>query len=149
MKTTDIKKKIEIKELTLECLQEKLNEGHSVMELLEYLQGENPHRFNNPEKPKKPSINYSHTSIEAKQYAKDLEIWEELIRNYEKEKEVWREKDNEINLLMRSFIIKESGLDKIPEQVQEKVWRKAYEDSNSAGYYEVYQNLNELVDLFD
>jgi hypothetical protein len=32
---------------------------------------------------------------------------------------------------------------------QSKVWWKAWEDGHSYGYYEVYQKLDDLVELFE
>ena len=60
-----------------------------------------------------------------------------------------REHNGEVNVLIEGFIKKESGLFDIPEQYQNKVYYRAYSDGHSAGYYEVYQKLCELVEIFE
>jgi Zn-dependent oligopeptidase len=53
------------------------------------------------------------------------------------------------NTIVEEYIKDESGLNNIPEQYQEKVFNKAWSDGHSDGYYSVYQELCNLVDIFN
>jgi len=50
---------------------------------------------------------------------------------------------------MESYIKDIAGLNTIPKQYQEKVWSKAYSDGHSNGYVEVYNCLNNLLEIFN
>jgi len=57
--------------------------------------------------------------------------------------------ENDINDVIIEYIKSESGLGKVPEQYRDKLYRIAYERGHSSGFYEVYQELCELVDIFN
>lgn len=48
-------------------------------------------------------------------------------------------------LRIEMYIKQQAGLFEIPEQYREKVWNKALEKDS---YFEIYQELDELTDLF-
>lgn len=102
-----------------------------------------------PFRPMKPTIEYGCSSIEAKQYAIDLEEWEKLEEEYKSKKLVCQRVENDINDVIIEYIKSESGLGKVPEQYRDKLYRIAYERGHSSGFYEVYQELCELVDIFN
>ena len=102
-----------------------------------------------PSKPSKPNLKHGHSSIEAKQYVSDLEVWEKNISEYDKKVSEFRERSSLVNEVIEDFIKDEAGLNLIPETSRGKVWSKAWSDGHSNGYYEVYGVLCSLVDLFN
>lgn len=61
-----------------------------------------------------------------------------------------RQKEFEMNDIIEQFIKDLSGLNSIvPEKYRDKVYQKAYDDGHSAGYYEVYLHLQDLVVIFE
>jgi hypothetical protein len=67
---------------------------------------------------------------------------------YDIELKAYNDGKNATNNVIVEFIKDESGLNNIPEQYQDKVWYKAWRDGHSDGYYSVYQELLDLVDIF-
>jgi hypothetical protein len=102
-----------------------------------------------PKSISKPCLIGTHTSDDAKQYASDLKEYEYDIKLYNKQK-------NEVvqaNVVVDYYIEKQlkeiSGLiSEVPEDKQAKVWSRAWEEGHSAGYYEVYLCLCNLIELF-
>ena len=93
-------------------------------------------------------LNRNATITEAKEYAVALEEYEKQKPAYDIAKKEVQEYNRKIDLAVGDYIKEESGLTKLPEHTQAKVWRKAYEDGHSNGFYSVYQELEELVELF-
>jgi len=102
----------------------------------------------NPATPYKPRLKDNATSSEVKEYAKLLEEYEEAYEQYRLNSHIIDilniNIDNEIEL----FIKEVSGLNGIPEKSRDKVYHKAWSDGHSSGYYSIYQELKELIDLF-
>lgn len=99
-----------------------------------------------PQKPKLPTI--KSTPAEHRQYADDLEKYENQMVAYRKEKEKYQTKVNELNGELEKFIKEMSGLNTIPEQYRSKVWSLAWENGHACGYGDVYNHLLDLVDIF-
>lgn len=99
-------------------------------------------------KPTKPvqSIN---SSTDAKKYAIALEEYEKNLESYKIDIEIYKKRENEINLVITEFIKEMSGLNTIPEQYRDKVYAKAYSDAHSYGYDSVYIELLDLVEIFN
>lgn len=102
-----------------------------------------------PEALKKPFLKSNHSGDEAKEYSIALKKYEKEKPAYDRAKKEVQEYNQKINFAIEDFIKEESGLTKLPEHTQSKVYMKAYEDGHSNGYYSVYQELEELVDLFN
>lgn len=101
-------------------------------------------------KPVKPAIpRRAHTSTEAVEYAQKLEVWEKKMEEYYKVRNAAQQVENEVNAVLEQYLKEQAGLNSIPEKSQAKVWQKAWDDSHSSGYYSVYQELVQLVELFD
>ena len=102
-----------------------------------------------PNRPSKPILSNKPTSDEVFAYAHKLKEYEDLIIIYDEQKNNRLEKIDEINDIVEEFIKDVAGIKNVPEKYREKVYSKAYSDGHSGGFYEVYQNLCELVDIFD
>ena len=100
--------------------------------------------------PKRPQIKGDLRMIERlRQLSNETEIWASEMQTYESEMATIRLHNMKVDALILAFIKKESGLNDIPEQYQNKVFSKAWSDGHSSGYYEVYQQLCELVEIFE
>jgi len=101
-----------------------------------------------PERPKKPILSTKHTSLEAKQYSIDLQAWEKEKQEYDERVVVWKANENAITDVIVTYIKDLAGFNFVPIKYQDKVYAKAYQDGHSDGYYEVYQKLISLVEIF-
>ena len=101
-----------------------------------------------PSLPRKPRLVADPNAKAVLEYAEELSNWEAAEIVYKKELRDYKEKETLLNSVLIEYIKEYAGLDKVPEQYREKVYSKAYQDGHSGGYYEVYQHLCELVDIF-
>jgi hypothetical protein len=102
-----------------------------------------------PTKLIKPILKDKHTSTEVLEYSKKLELYEISMITYKEKVEQTRELEYKIFDIVIEYIKLQSGLyDYVPVDKQNKVYSLAYERGHSEGYYGVYQQLDELVDLF-
>ena len=123
---------------------DELKQQASVFDALEYAKSLYPEL---PQSPERISLHIKHTSQEALEYANALAQYEKDFAEYQQRKREYNESGKQINNIIEDFIKDIAGLDEIPEPSRSKVWAKAYE-KRSEGYYYVYQELEELVDLF-
>ena len=124
---------------------EKMKDNGSPFEAIAWAQNQ---RGEYPKRPAQPKFPHGRTSVEAKQYAIDLEEWEKLKQDYDERLAVWKADENSINDVIVAYIKDAAALDTVPEQYREKVYRQAYEDGHSSGYYEVFHKLDTLVEIF-
>lgn len=130
---------------TVKDAQELLN----VMEVYEVIKSiQESNLFDRPEQLVKPRLALNPTSQQAKEFSIALENYENSIVEYNKLVSLYREEDKRLSDLIIEFISEESRLNTIPEKSRSKVFSKAYQDGHSSGYYSVYQELVELVELF-
>lgn len=101
------------------------------------------------DRPRKPIIKDSPTSDEAKVYYESLVQYEKDLVEFNKEKEIKASIRDEYNSLIIDYIKEVSGLNNIPEQYRGKVYEKAYQNGHSSGYYEVYNSLCSLIEIFE
>lgn len=95
-----------------------------------------------PKNPSRPRlVSTTPSEEEMIEYQEKVKNYCSEVREYEKNKEKYYNDIEEIY----EFIKQEGGLYDIPEQYQKKVWSKALEKDS---YFEVYQELDELTDLF-
>lgn len=100
-------------------------------------------------RPQKPSNSFKdHTSVGMREFADKLAIYETEYAEYLIQEKECKIHNQNVGDLIHDFICEESGLNTIPEQYQNKVFSKAWSDGHSSGYYEVYQELCELVEIF-
>jgi len=104
-----------------------------------------------PSRPPYPTLNVVRpTSEQALKYAQDLAKYEDAILQYKSKKAEYDAQYNILNTILEQYIWNISGLTKlVPEDRQRKVWNLAWEKGHSNGYYEVYLELCQLVELFD
>lgn len=101
---------------------------------------------NRPIRPRRPD---SESPNEYRIYADLLEKYEAAMVEYNANRDVISKHNHEVDKLIEKYIKSVSGLNDIPEQYQKKVWEKAWSNGHSSGYYEVYGELLELVDIFE
>lgn len=100
-------------------------------------------------RPTKPLLSIPHKSEMVKEYGEKLEVYEKEMIQYNLKKDHYKSTVNQQESELIEFMKDECGFySNIPEKSREKVWSKAWSDGHSSGYYEVYQRLDELVDLF-
>jgi hypothetical protein len=105
---------------------------------------------NCPEKPKKPTINIKDADSETVlKYSEKLKKWESDMCVYQNNFNEYKDLRSIVDNVIVKLISFASGLNKIPEQYQEKVYAIAYSDGHSYGYYEVYLKLCKLVEIFE
>lgn len=118
----------------------------AIGKFLELVAEVNPSKFR-PVKPLKP---FEQTPAATRAYADALEVYEADMAEYTAWLVDAKRYNNAIETAIEDFIKKESGLNtSVPEPYRANVWRKAWNDGHSGGYYEVYQELCELVDIFE
>lgn len=108
---------------------------------IEYLQTLFPSKPIKPLRPKMLPKNLT----EAKLLVELLEKYEIDFDLYEKKLETYEVEKVKKGDLLKQYICSEGGLFDIPEKYRKKVYYKAYQRS---GYYSIYQELDELTDLF-
>ena len=101
-----------------------------------------------PKIPIKPILSPDHTSTNLEEYIEALRQYDKEKITYNEKLETYKERQRNINDVITNYIKEEAGLDIIPEQYRDKIYQKAYNDGHSNGYYEIYINLCELVDIF-
>ena len=118
----------------------------SLYEAIEWAKAQYPEW---PQSLKKPFLDRNASATDAHEYAKKLEQYEKALVTHKEERRIYGEKTLEINATIEVLIKVQAGLEKVPEKSRSKVWSKAYQDGHSSGYYQVYQELCELVELFE
>ena len=102
-----------------------------------------------PEKPRKPVLLTGANSEAMRVYADAFAEFEKKFAEFEAERVIYYQRKGEIEHMITDLISRESGLDSIPEQYRDKIWCIAWEEGHSSGYYEVYQWLCKLVEIFE
>lgn len=131
-------------DLTLEYLIE--NFSCDVYNGIEYATSKYPKYLKTPTK---PIISNNPTSDEVFAYAHKLKEYEDLIVIYDEQKNNRLEKIDEINDIVEEFIKEAAYLKSVPEKYRDNVYSKAYSDGHSGGFYEVYQKLCNLCEIFE
>ena len=135
-------------DITLEIVNSYMEENNlSVSETIDSIQ---KNSIEYPNKPRKPYLEKKHSLEEVKEYSKKLEIYEKEIPLYEKILDEYSKKQGERNSVIENFIKKESGLlDNVPEKYQKKAYSLAYTNGHSGGYCEIYNNLVDIIEIFE
>jgi len=138
--------KIKTELLTSEILKNySISNGKNVYETIEYAKSKYKKY---PVKPPKPYLKVKHSAEDAKEYASLLLKYEEENKNYNEECALVRHYNLLIDAAIEAYIKEEAELNLVPEKSRDKVYALAYEQGHSDGYYEVYQKLSTLIDLF-
>lgn len=101
-----------------------------------------------PRKPDAAGIKIK-TAQEHREYADKLELYEKDMEEYKIQEKECRIHNQNVHELIEMLIKSQADFNSIPSQYQEKVFSKAWSDGHSDGYYEVYQELCELVEIFN
>lgn len=139
--------------VTIEKLQ---NVGvDSITLAIEWAKSQYPKYPERVSKPTMPTLSSKHTSEDLSVYTKDFASYQDKFKEYEEKTKTYKTdlesyntKVREINKVIEEYIKEEAGLNDIPEKSRAKVFAKAWQDRHGSGYYEVYLELEELVDLF-
>jgi hypothetical protein len=102
-----------------------------------------------PKRPPKPILKNNANSKEVLEYAELLKNWETDRNIYKLEVEAYYLNKNFIDSKIKEFIMEEAGIKIVPQQYRDKLYRKAYEDGHSNGFYEVYNCLLSLIEIFE
>jgi hypothetical protein len=128
---------------------EKLNEVASEMDISRAIEFGKEFYGEYPDKPKKPVLNPDSNSNEVLKYAELLKNWEIDFENYSNSLKMYNETRSKVNQLLKEFIMDQVGIEVVPEKYREKLYSKAIEYSNSYDHYEIYTNLNNLIEIFE
>lgn len=101
-----------------------------------------------PDRPAKPKL-LELTAAAARKFAAEYEAWERDMEDYKIAIGLIRDHNSAVESLIEDYIRRESGLTEIPAQYQDNVWKYAWRESHSGGFYEVFMTLCELVGIFE
>lgn len=119
--------------------------GIDVFDVIQYCKGlEVPY----PMRPAKPTLPTNHSIEQVVEYSKKLEKYEISNAEYMEVRAKVNTHNRKVGHLVEEFIFEESRLNTIPVQYRSKVARYAYDQSHSSSYYEIYQTLCSLVNIF-
>jgi len=127
---------------------------HEVLSRVRELEKEAREKVEVPEYKSKPTSSgfykksNSPTPSELRAYADAVEEYEKYNRKREAASKKQRDAVPNTGELLEGFIRHASGLNDIPKQYQDKVYRIAWDRGHSSGYSEVYYYLVELVEIF-
>jgi hypothetical protein len=122
------------------------NVGNDVLDSITYCKSlEVPY----PSRPMKPTLPPNHSVGQVAEYAKKLEEYSVKNEEYKELQAKVNAHNQKVKNLVEEYIWEESGLNTIPSQYRSKVAYYAYDQSHSCGYYEVYQTLCSLVNIFN
>ena len=103
-----------------------------------------------PEKPRKPVLLTGANSEAIRVYADAFAEFEKKFAEFETDRAIYYQRKGEIEHMVGDLIKSESGLDSIvPVLYRDKIWSIAWDAGHSDGYYEVYQWLCKLVEIFE
>lgn len=102
-----------------------------------------------PEKPRKPVLHTGANSEAIRAYADAFAKFEKKFAEFEAKRVNYCKRKSEIEAQVVEMIKKESGFYSIPDKYQSKVWDLAWEEAHGNGYYEVYNFLGRMVDIFE
>lgn len=102
-----------------------------------------------PDRSAKPFLSKGAGSVAAQKYAEELAVYEANNEIYKQEKEKAQEHNRKVDTLIENLIREESGLNSIPEQYRDKVYRHAYQTGHSSGFSEIYNHLLDLIEIFE
>lgn len=102
-----------------------------------------------PDRPKKPLLSQNAGSVSAAKYAEELAAYEKEYAEYAESRKLIQDHNGKIDQLIEAFVREESGLNTIPEQYRDKVYRHAYQTGHSSGFSEIYNHLLDLIEIFE
>lgn len=132
-------------QVTLEKLQ-KISQNQSVSNAIEWA---TDNYGDYPKKPPKPMLKKDANSKEVLEYAELLKNWELDSVIYKEQLETYKHNQNKIDSIIIEYIKEEAGISIVPQQYRDKLYAKAYEDGHSNGFYEIYNCLHSLIEIFE
>ena len=106
---------------------------------------------NMPSRPIKPFLQQKHTSVEAMEYSKKLAEYEMIsLPEYQTKLREFNDIRQSNNELIVELIKEESGLMKyVPLEYQSKLWGLAWDRGREDGFDRVYDELLDLIGIFE
>jgi hypothetical protein len=101
-----------------------------------------------PQKPKKPILPHKHTSQEVTEYAKELEHYEKLMKEYREKLSKRRKEEARLLDKFRDDLLEENGY-KPDDPIGLKIYHRAWDKKGSYSMIEVGQYFEELKDFVD
>lgn len=101
------------------------------------------------QRPSKPIQPKDTSSAGYREYADKLEQYEKELEEFEIQQKECGIHNTKVETLIKNYICEESGLNNIPDQYRNKVFSKARSDGHGEGHYAVYNQLCELVEIFN
>ena len=98
-----------------------------------------------PRKPKKPLLSRTATSVEAREYAEQLEQWEKDVETWKHERDAYYKENSRLREKLKNDCLEEVGL--LGHEKADKAWSYAWEHGHSSGDSEVYLVLQDIVEL--
>jgi len=134
--------------ITLEIVLSYMEENNlSVSETIDAIQ-KNSDEY--PERPIKPYLTKKHSLDDVKLYTEKLQRYEESLPEYKKINDEYHKYFNDRNSVIENFIKTESCLyNNVPEKYQKKVYSLSYSNGHSGGYNEIYNNLVDIIEIFE
>lgn len=101
-----------------------------------------------PIRPSKPHGKLE-TPTNYREFADKMEEYEQAKAEFDRNYAEVRKHNQTVDNLICDYIRTTSGLTtEVPVKSQQKVWDRAWSDGHSEGFWAVYQQLCELVELF-
>lgn len=136
---------------TKEIIFAKLMENSQEMSISRLIEYSKEFRTEYPKSPKRPYLDrQNHNSVEAFEHAKKLEVYEKEMVIYREEKNKYQENDSIVDAALKEFFMEFSGANRLLNETQRpKAWDKAWDRGHSSGWFSVYTELEEIIDLFE
>ncbi len=98
---------------------------------------------------KRPILVSNPTSDQAIEYGLALKIYEGTMEKYKEILADYKIYETKMNTLLEYYITDAADLNSVPDIYRSKLYRMAYQRGHSSGMYSVFQELVELVDIFN
>jgi len=133
--------------LTLDILKE-YSLTHSVYDTIDYASSFLP-EYPTSSSIQKPNLKTNATYNEILEYAELVKEYEIKKADIDTKRTTYRELKIEIDSITTEYIKQEADLNSVPEQYRDKLYNYAYAKSHSNGFYSIYQELLDLIYIFE
>lgn len=101
-------------------------------------------------RPREPRLkSTTPTEEELSKFLAEKEEYQKLLKEYNVNNDFYKSESSRLYAILEDKVREDSGLNDIPEQYRDKVFRYAWSERHFSGYYEVYNRLCDLTDIFN